>query len=370
LRGVKTRVEPVNACGRLENGDQLGIARRWAMPSPHGSGPPSAAFRWLLPILILPVLLLSCQKNNLSAPTTALSHPQPIPNDPANWMGNRIQILGSKTLPQLTLPASHDSAMYESGFTASFGRTQNLSIYQQLAAGVRYFDFRPQCKSGKLFLHHGSILGPPLAEVSGDVQRFMQEGHRELLLLKFSHYEGINSESYREMIEQISQSLGPWLYRSLPPNHRLVDVPLNDYIRVTGKILILCDGQYPVENPTPGIWVYRDWNSRHPEQGDLRVYDSYSNSMSYETMKADQFAKFKSYHGQCANRPDVPCDLFLLSWTLTPPTDVPQFAKIADPHLNRDLAAIVIPNEFGKRVNLLYADCVDTWLTDVAISQN
>jgi hypothetical protein len=83
-------------------------------------------------------------------------------------------------------------------------------------------------------------------------------------------------------------------------------------------------------------------------------------------MKQDQFAKFKNYNGKCEKRPDVPCDLFLLSWTLTPPTDVPQFAKIANAHLADDLAKLEIPNRFGFRVNLLYADCVDQSLTDVA----
>jgi hypothetical protein len=288
-------------------------------------------------------------------------------------MGDHLDRLGNRTLPQLTLPASHDSAMYESGFTSSFGRTQNLSIYKQLSAGVRYFDLRPQCQDNTFFLHHGSILGPMLADVLSDVHRFMQEGHHELVLLKFSHYEGITTQNYQTMIGQIAASLQPWLYQSLPPlspNHRLADVSLNDYIRSTGRILVLCDGQFPIDKPAPGIWVYRDWDSKHPEQGDLRVYDSYSNSMSYEAMKKDQFDKFNNYNGKCANRPDVPCDLFLLSWTLTPPTDVPQFAKMANPHLAGDLAGLSIPNRFGMRVNLLYADCVDAKLTDIAMSQN
>jgi hypothetical protein len=329
--------------------------------------------RWLttkLLVLSIAIFAANCRRADPPAPATTASHPQPIPIVPADWMSGHLDTLGSKTLPQLTLPASHDSAMYESGFTASFGRTQNLSIYKQLSAGVRYFDLRPQYKTNQLFLHHGSILGPKFANVLDDIHRFMQEGHHELVLLKFSHYDGITTQSYQTMVGQITQSLRPWLYQSLPPNHRLADVPLNDYIRSTGRVLILCDGQFPIDNPTPGIWVYRDWDSRHPEQGDLRVYDQYSNSMSYETMKKDQLDRFENYDGKCANRADVPCDLFLLSWTLTPPTDVPQFAKIPNAHLANDLAGLSVPNRFGMRVNLLYADCVDTWLTDVAITQS
>jgi len=45
-------------------------------------------------------------------------------------------------LKQLALPASHDSGMYLGGL-ATLGKTQDLSIYGQLADGIRYFDLRP-----------------------------------------------------------------------------------------------------------------------------------------------------------------------------------------------------------------------------------
>ena len=62
---------------------------------------------------------------------------------------------------------------------------------------------------------------------------------------------------------------------------------------------------------------------------------------------------------------------FLLSWTLTPTTNVPAFAATINPQLATDLAGLKIPNSFGCRINLLYADCIETAnATDVAIQLN
>jgi hypothetical protein len=261
--------------------------------------------------------------------------------------------------------------MYETGFPQWLGQTQDLTIYGQLAAGIRYFDLRPMWRDGTLFIHHGPVRGPKLVEVLDDVRRFAGEGHRELVVLKFSHYQGFRDDAYKSLVKQIKASLGPWLYMSLPRGKRLAEIPLSDYVRRTAAILVLCDGDYPLDNRSEGIWVYRDWDSPHPEEGDLRVYDQYANTLSYASMKADQFDKFNRYDGKCKLRRDVPCDLFLLSWTLTPPTDVRSFAAEANRNLAPAIKELNIPNRFGFVVNLIYTDYVDSAkTTDLAIQQN
>jgi hypothetical protein len=277
--------------------------------------------------------------------------------DRANWMRDHLATFGNKTLRQLALPASHDSAMYLTGFPQSLARTQNLTIYGQLTAGVRWFDLRPQYRDGGLATSHGPVSGPKLSVILADIRRFMAERHRELVMLKFSHYDGFTVSAYAAMARQINKSLSPWLLKTLPPGKRLADIRLRDYLANGGAILVFCDGQYPIDSPSAGIWVYRDWDSDDPQLGDLRVYDQYSNTLSYPTMKSDQLSKFAAFNGACKHRPDLSCDLFLLSWTLTPPTDVPAFA--AEP--NRQLASVLktlkIPNPAGFFINLIYTDC-------------
>jgi hypothetical protein len=291
--------------------------------------------------------------------------------DGSRWMEDHLDAWGKRPLRQWVLPASHDSAMYESGWVKSLAQTQDLSVYQQLKYGIRYFDLRPQLSDGEIYMHHGPVLGPKLADVLDDVRRLCREPHRELIILKFSHYEAISDKIYRRMVEEITARLDPWLYKSPPIGKRLAEIPLRDLLKEKNVIWVVCDGVYPLVNRTPGIWVYRDWSSADPEQGDLRVYDRYADSTEHKQMKDDQFGKFVRYNGKCKRRPDLPCDLFLLSWTLTPATGVRAYSELPNRKLNEDLKELECPNRFGCIPNLLYADYVESaHLLDVALRMN
>ena len=276
-----------------------------------------------------------------------------------------------RPLRQWVLPASHDSAMYESGWIKSLGQTQNLSIYGQLAYGIRYFDLRPQLSDSKIYMHHGPVLGPKLIEVLDDVRRFCREPHRELIILKFSHYEAIKDKTYRQMVKQITERLDPWLCKSLPKGKRLAEIPLREVLKEKSVVWIVCDGGYPFTHRTPGIWVYRDWSAVDAGHGDLRVYDRFADSTDYERMRADQLGKFARYDGKCKHGSDLPCDLFLLSWTLTLATGVRAYAELPNRKLAEEMKGLKSPNRFGCIPNLLYADYVESaHLLDVALEMN
>lgn len=100
-----------------------------------------------------------------------------------------------------------------------------------------------------------------MEEVLTDVRRFMTEGHRELVILKFSHYEGFDGEAFDRLVKQINASLGPWLFKSLPRGKMLADTSLAEYVGKTGTVLVVCDELYPLDRRSKGIWVYRDWDS-------------------------------------------------------------------------------------------------------------
>ena len=60
----------------------------------------------------------------------------------------------------------------------------------------------------------------------------------------------------------------------------------------------------------------------------------------------------------------------MLSWTLTPPTDVWDVSRLANKQLV-DALASVGPNTSGRIVNLLYTDYVEySRSTDVALARN
>lgn len=136
-------------------------------------------------------------------------------------------------------------------------------------------------------------------------------------------------------------------------------------------ILVVCSGDYTVHNPASGIWVYRDWDSDNASPGGLRVFDWYADTKDYDTMKAKQLERFDNYKGYCQQDPNLPCDLFLLSWTLTPATDVLGHCKDANRNLGAVMAQLTVPNRFGCVPNLLYVDYVElARVTDVALFQN
>ena len=290
--------------------------------------------------------------------------------DLASWMQDRLAALGSRPLSALALPAAHDAGMYKDGI-AVLGKTQDLSLYGQLSCGIRWFDLRPKWTGDKFVIYHGPITGPDLSEVLADIARFAREGHRELILLKLSHFDNIDDNVYTRLTSQVTAALDPWLVKSLPPGKRLAHVTLAEYVAKGPAIVVVVDGDYAITKPAPGFWVYRDWESSTPAAGDLRVFDQYSNTTDFDKMKADQLAKFRAYNGKCKNDPNLPCDLFLLSWTLTPVTGVWFASKPANASLGATMAALTVPNTHGQIVNLLYVDYVEfARVGDVALFQN
>ncbi|MBX9635186.1 MAG: hypothetical protein K2X44_09415 [Magnetospirillum sp.] len=296
--------------------------------------------------------------------------------DRARWMTDRLSALGSKTLKNLVLPASHDSGMYQGGLQ-TVGKAQDLSIYEQLDYGIRYFDLRPKWNGSAFNICHGIVTGPALTDILNQVVQFMQAGSKELVVLKFSHFEnfGGGSAVYKKLTAQITGALGRWLVtKQQLADKRLAEATLSQLVQNGGRVVVVCDGDMPVDYPADGIWVYRDWDAEKPAQGDLRVYDVYSNTISYDTMKSNQFAKFNAYTGICKNKQDgkeVPCDMFLLSWTLTPPTDVWNFSTQANRNLADALRELRVPNAHGQIVNVLYVDYVEyARVTDVTVFQN
>lgn len=146
-----------------------------------------------------------------------------------------------------------------------------------------------------------------------------------------------------------------------------------------------------------GIRRYRDWYAPDPQNGDLTVFDIYGNTRDFDTMatgtendpdsvhavdrsgrrlEVGQFPKFDGFNGVCRfqdeKHEDVPCDLFLLSWTLT----ISAFAPVgyyhqADQQLVRFSASRPDANAHGRIINLLYTDVSqNSRSTDVALIRN
>lgn len=345
--------------------------------------------------------------------------------DRANWIGDNFRTLRSKTLNQLVLPASHDAAQYERLIGL---QTQTLHIFGQLSVGVRWFDLRLAVSGGKIKIHHSITIGVDFQDVLDDVRRFMQD-HNELVILKISHFLNFDERFDRkdddpgtsaidktiEMIRDQDRGLAPWLVtRNL--DQRLGRTPLADLIAPkAGAVLIVVDNKddddhiqtyldFDRSKPrNKGIRNYRDWYAPDPQKGDLTVFDIYSHTPDFdrmatgtaddpdttnartrpssahrngESLPVGQFPKFGLFDGICRLQDpednDVPCDLFLLSWTLTRDGFSPVgLSRDANKRLVEYSAARPGANGHQRIINLIYTDVSqDSRSADVALIRN
>lgn len=304
----------------------------------------------------------------------------------ATWMGDLFNTIQDKTLGQIVMPASHDAGMYESGILPE-ARTQDLSILGQLLGGVRYFDLRPKYDSStqSFNMYHGPSTGESLTDVLNDVQTFMKvEQKMELVILKFSHFSNFGSDSannsvYRNFINQVYDALQDYLCTQ-SASTQFGSLTLSQILNGSGKVLVVCDDSYAINNPQTGIFTYRDGSvacpqenrSTNPAQGNLVVYDCYSNTTNYSTMVSDQMNKFNAYNGYCdGNYTNIPCNMFLLSWTLTPAIQSVWSCSVEPARTLGAQMNNLQPNQYGKIPNLLYVNYYEyTRCTDIAIQMN
>ncbi len=291
--------------------------------------------------------------------------------DRAIWMTERRAQLGSRKIPQLVFPSSHDSAMYEYGI-AVLGKTQDLSIFNQLEYGIRYFDLRPKKSGDKIVIHHGPINGPDLSAVLADIQRYCNFGHKELIIIDWSHFDNWDASVYTQFVTQVNNAIGRWLWKTpLQPGQRLADIPLSTFTANGPCVISAVAEEWAVNNPQAGFWVFRDWDSSDSNLGNLVVFDKYSETTSYTKMRDDQIDKFETFTGKQKNFPTLPVDMFLLSWTLTPITGVWFESKEANRNLGNELVKIPNPNASNRIMNCLYVDYVEfARVTDAGIKQN
>jgi hypothetical protein len=334
--------------------------------------------------------------------------------DRANWMGANLPSFGSKVLRQLSIPGSHDAFTSRIGQCSLLGRpcaakTQDSTLFDQLQSGVRYFDIRPAIFQNELYTgHFGDIgaaaatglraavgsgnvlgvlahffgllggpitnliatainrdgvnrvqgcLGPTLSEVLADVKRFMQTGAKEVVILKFSHYLNMDSQSdlfdgvFRfdqaqttRLVSAVVAALGDYLYVSPfttpsaadPRGGRLANTPLSTLLGSRGIVLPVFDLAGSELTEQPGTYSYGDFvpspmsppvirvgqgspplPDTIPEnvafqfnRTDLLVYDKFADKSELAAVSSDQLAKLRDVanHGG---------DLFVLSWTLT-----------------------------------------------------
>ena len=133
---------------------------------------------------------------------------------------------------QLTIPATHDSGALLGGETL---QTQDITIREQLEAGVRGFDIRLQaCENGKLGVYHSVQFQETYWEtdVLPAFIDFLKKHPSEMLFVSLKK-EGGDSEAYRRLAAASlnDQALAPYVLKDFKNNLTLGEA--------RGKILFM-----------------------------------------------------------------------------------------------------------------------------------
>ncbi len=312
----------------------------------------------------------------------------------ANWMQDNYSTIQNRTLKQICLPGAHDAAMYVAQNCTAYANscntvTQSLNMLSMLQAGIRYFDLRPTLHEQKMYCGHYSFEivgfqgcdGDLLENILRDVATFIASDAKELIVLKFSHYNdvdggetGFSNQQLITLMSAVSISLARNLFIN-NTGSRLADIPMSQFIANKSSVLAVFDEVPPDFDRLPtGTYSYADYNPSkpNPTAADLVVYDQFSNLDELVQMWGDQLAKL----GTSANHGG---DLFLLSWTLTQNASdtisgpcIVDLANRAAEVLNLAVNNQLYDGQITPQLipNVVYVDIADTFATEACLQLN
>jgi hypothetical protein len=135
-----------------------------------------------------------------------------------DWMGNMCASLPDAALADLVIPGSHDAASYSIDTFKLFsavGRTQNVSVQEQLHRGVRFLDIRV-AGSGReaVSIWHGCLQGAPLQRVLEDILLFCQDFPGEFLIIELVAEYGrdFKPAQKKKALDLVKETLGDKLF--------------------------------------------------------------------------------------------------------------------------------------------------------------
>lgn len=209
----------------------------------------------------------------------------------ADWMKEMGPRIADKPLNTVILPGSHDSGTQgitvQSEVTSdldpkvrnvinldplkmqhlsNWSISQNLSITDQLVAGIRYLDLR-LCKlaNGKQVTCHG-VSGESMDNVINAVANFIKYHDKEIVILDINHVYDFKTYDIDMLVKQLQAKFGDKL--ALPANFSPLS-PVKQFWG-QGKQVIVSITQPYAENAWKDVfWRSRRINSPWPDKQDL-----------------------------------------------------------------------------------------------------
>jgi hypothetical protein len=308
--------------------------------------------------------------------------------DPAFWIGQSLDTIGTLTLKNLTMPGTHDSGAYyltsaiipgdasgvvETAIHVSedlgipvediitpWSLAQDRDIYQQMEGGIRYIDFRCAWYKDSWHTFHFEV-GNLCQTLLLNASQFLHDHPQEIVILEISHFDGDPSDSDVEALEDLVIAiLGSYLYHVDPE----FSATLNELVETDQRALVTMD-------KTSGRYSSKIWSSD-------AIYNTYADSDKLSKMEDYNTGKIKDYLSGAH-----PTALYKISWTLTPAADAiikaplpftPNSLKELADTANRDLLSFYKSSKSEGLVrwgNIVIIDHFETSpLLDVVLDMN
>ena len=179
-------------------------------------------------------------------------------NPPVAWMQATLSNIGTKSLREITVPASHNSGMNE--VTLSWGghphntQTQTTNTFKQLVIGVRVFDIRPTYYKRKFYTGHFSKFGSgmvggtgrKISDIVEDINAFTNQYPGELIVLDISHqmdadnkFRDLSQGKWVKFFEEMNKIEALWVPSSADVPDDLSSIPLLTFITPGSKSAVL-----------------------------------------------------------------------------------------------------------------------------------
>ncbi|XP_028424398.1 PI-PLC X domain-containing protein 1-like [Perca flavescens] len=166
----------------------------------------------------------------------------------SDWMSQLAPEVHDTPLYKLAIPGSHDSTSYDLDINSAIiepdelkkfspilcarelvrtaATTQDVTITQQLDAGVRYFDLRIAHKTNdpepnKFYFYHGLCTRTDVETVFRDINDWAEKHPKEILILALSHFKDFDNnieELHQTLIESIKTVFGAKLCNKVKIN--------------------------------------------------------------------------------------------------------------------------------------------------------
>ena len=190
----------------------------------------------LFHVLAIVFLLTACQEEDLGTIN--------VPSVRADQSADRLVARTNRTwmtvlddnrkLSTISIPGTHDSgARFDPPFLSGTAKCQNLTLAEQLEAGIRYLDIRCRHIDNSFAIHHGAIYqNINFDDVRNACIDFLQNNPGETIIMsvKEEHTPDNNTQSFEATFDRyVQESSDRWYLNAEVPTLRTV----------RGKIVLL-----------------------------------------------------------------------------------------------------------------------------------